>query len=182
MYVYCLFCMTQRCKVIAQLLEIRGVERAFSPQIVRKQRVKGENVKKRFDLLPGYVFLYSEERLPDYSFFCGMDGIIRRVGKTDKGYELAGPDLDFAMKLLEKDGLVESMKLYHSGDEVRLEDPLFAGCEGKLIKIDYRKERAKVAFVFDNALREIWVSLDEVKHIRTPEGELKDAVSERIQE
>lgn len=182
MYVYCLFCMTQRCKVIAQLLEIRGVQRAFSPQIVRKQRVKGENVKKRFDLLPGYVFLYSEERLQDYSFFCGMDGVIRRVGKTETGYELAGSDLDFALKLLEKDGLVEGMKLYHSGDEVRLEDPLFSGCEGQIIKIDYRKERAKVAFVFDNAQREIWVSLDEVKHIHLPEGELKDAISEPIQE
>lgn len=182
MYVYCLFCMTQRCKVIAQLLEIRGVQRAFSPQIVRKQRVKGENVKKRFDLLPGYVFLYSEERLQDYSFFYGMDGVIRRVGRTETGYELAGSDLDFALKLLEKDGLVEGMKLYHSGDEVRLEDPLFSGCEGQIIKIDYRKERAKVAFVFDNAQREIWVSLDEVKHIHLPEGELKDAISEPLQE
>ena len=182
MYVYCLFCLTQRCRVIAQLLEIRGAERAFSPQIIRKQRVQGENVKKKFDLLPGYVFLYSEERLADYSMFSGIDGVIRRVGKTEKGYELAGPDLDFAMKLLEKDGLVEGMKLYHSGDEVRLEDPLFNGCEGKVLKVDYRKERAKVAFVFDNTQREIWVSLDEVKHIHMPEGELKDAIAERIQE
>ena len=111
-----------------------------------------------------------------------MDGVIRRVGRTESGYELAGSDLDFAMKLYEKDGLVEGMKLYRSGDEVRLEDPLFNGCEGKVIKIDYRKERAKVAFVFDNVQREIWVSLDEVKHIHTPEGELKDAISERIQQ
>lgn len=164
MYAYCLFCMTQRCKVIAQLLEIRGVNRAFSPQIIRKQRKKGENLKKRFDLLPGYVFLYSDERLVDYTLFCGMDGVIRRVGRTETGYELAGSDLDFAMKLLEKDGLVEGMKLYHSGDEVRLEDPLFAGCEGQVVEVDYRKERAKVAFVFDNAKREIWVSLDEIHH------------------
>ena len=182
MFAYCLFCMPQRCRVIAQLLEIRGVDRAFSPQIIRKHRLKGENVKKRFDLLPGYVFLYSEKRLTDYTLFCGMDGVIRRVGRTEQGYELAGSDLDFAMKLYEKDGLVEGMKLYHSGDEVRLEDPLFNGCEGKVIKIDYRKERAKVAFVFDNAQREIWVSLDEVKHIHTPEGELKNAISERIQQ
>ena len=31
MYAYCLFCATQRCKTIAKLLEIRGVDRAFSP-------------------------------------------------------------------------------------------------------------------------------------------------------
>ena len=83
MYAYCLFCRTQRCKVIAQLMEIRGAYRAFSPQIIRKQRKQGENVKRQFDLLPGYVFVYSEEPMTDYREFFGMDGVIRRVGKTD---------------------------------------------------------------------------------------------------
>ena len=182
MYAYCLFCVTQRCRVIAKLMEIRGVKRAFSPQIIRKQRKKGENVRKRFDLLPGYVFLYSEERLVDYTLFCGMDGVIRRVGQTEKGYELEGSDLDFAMKLLAKDGLVEGMILYRSGDEVKLQDTLFNGCEGKIIEIDYRKERAKVSFVFDQTEREIWVALEDVKHTRRPEGEARNAIIECLQE
>lgn len=163
MYAYCLFCITQRCKVIAKLMEIRGVQKAFSPQIVRKQRVKGVNEKRQYDLLPGYVFLFNEERLTDYTLFCGMDGVIRRVGKTEKGYELAGSDYDFAMQLYEKDGLVGSMELYQNGNEVRLLNSLFDGCEGKIVKIDYKKERAKVEFVFDNVKREIWVSLEEIQ-------------------
>ena len=171
MYAYCLFCRTQRCKIIAKLLEIRGAGRAFSPQIIRKQRKQGENVRKLFDLLPGYVFIYSEERLTDYMLFYGMDGVIRRVGRTETGYELSGPDLDFAMKLLEKDGIVGGMKACHIGDNVTLEDPLFSGCEGRVTTVDYRKERAKVEFVFDNAKRDIWVSLDEVIHLPAPEGE-----------
>lgn len=168
MYAYCLFCVPQRCKVIAKLMEVRGVDRAFAPQIIRKQRKQGVNVKHQYDLLPGYVFLFSEERLTDYRLFCGMDGVLRRVGKTEDGYELAGPDFDFAMRLLEKDGLVGGMTACRLGDEVTLEDPLFNGCEGKVVSIDYRKERAQVAFVFDHAQREIWVSLDEVKHLKNP--------------
>ena len=54
-------------------------------------------------------------------------------------------------------------------------DPLFSSCEGEVVAIDYRKERAKVAFVFDNAKREIWVSLDGVKHLSAPEGELLES-------
>ena len=181
MYAYCLFCLTQRCKVIAKLMEIRGADRAFSPQIIRKQRKQGENIKKQFDLLPGYVFIYSEERLTDYRMFYGMDGVVRRVGRTEHGYELAGSDLDFALKLLEKGGIVGGMTACHIGDEVKLEDPLFSGCEGKVIAIDYRKERAKVEFVFDNTKRDIWVALDEVKHLDGAEGGLlQDAVTECI--
>ena len=158
-----MFCLTQRCKVIAKLMEIRGAERAFSPQIIRKQRKQGENVKKQFDLLPGYVFIYNEERLTDYRFFFGIDGVLRRVGRTETGYELAGADLDFAMKLLEKDGAVGAMKTCREGDEVMLEDPLFSGCEGRVTTVDYRKERAKVEFVFDRNSCSSWISLEDVK-------------------
>ena len=169
MYAYCLFCLTQRCKVIAQLMEIRGADRAFSPQIIRKQRKKGENIEKRFDLLPGYVFIYSKERMTDYREFYGMDGVIRRVGRRDDGYELEGSDLDFAMKLLEKDGLVGSMKTCKIGDQVVLEDPLFNGCQGKVTRIDNRKQRARVDFVFDKMNCHTWISLDNMKGPSAPE-------------
>ena len=163
--------MTQRCAVIAKLMEIRGAYRAFSPRIIRKQRKKGENIERSIDLLPGYAFLYSEERLTDYSLFSGIDGVIRRVGRREEGYELEGPDLDFAMKLLEKDGLVGAMKVCRVGDDVTLEDPLFSGCQGRVAEIDYRKERAKVEFVFDRNSCSTWVSLEDVKRLQKAEGE-----------
>lgn len=163
MYAYCLFCVTQRCKVIAKLMEIRGAARAFSPQIVRRQRKQGENRDVTFDLLPGYVFIFSEEKWTDYRQFFGMDGVIRRVGRRDDGYELEGADLDFAMRLLEKDGLVGAVQTCVTGDTVTLSDPLFNGCQGRVTKIDYRKERARVDFVFDKAPCHTWISLDLVK-------------------
>lgn len=173
MYAYCLFCMTQRCRVIARLMEIRGVDRAFSPRIEQRHRKQGENKKTTKDLLPGYVFLYSETRLKDYYSLCGgIDGVIRLVGKQDDGYELAGSDLDIAMRLLEKDGLVGPMTLCRVGDTVTLEDPLFNGCQGRVTEIDYRKERARVDFVFDRNNCHTWVSLDGVKG-RTESGEEK---------
>ena len=169
MYAYCLFCLTQRCKVIAKLMEIRGVDRAFSPQIIRRQRKDGKNERRSYDLLPGYVFIYNEERLTDYQLFYGMHGVIRRVGRTENGYELAGSDLDFAMQLLEKDGVVGSLKICREGDEVVLEDPLFRGCQGKITKIDWRKERARVDFVFEKNPCHAWISLDNVHSLAKPE-------------
>ncbi len=163
MYVYCLFCRTQRCGRIAQLMEIRGINRAFSPQILHKQRKQGENLDRRNDLLPGYVFLFHEERLTDYTFFNGIDGVIRRVGRTETGYELEGSDREFAMSLLEKNGLVGAMKLVQIGETVRLEDPLFEHSEGVVTRIDWRKERARVDFRFDGNDCHTWVALDGIK-------------------
>ena len=52
LYAYCLFCRTQRCEKIARVLEVKGMARAFSPRILQRQRVKGENIRKYADFLP----------------------------------------------------------------------------------------------------------------------------------
>ena len=163
MYVYCLFCRTQRCKRIAQLMEIRGVKRAFSPQILRKIRKQGENRKETADLLPGYVFLFNEEQLADYRMFFGIDGVIRRVGRAEEWYELKGTDREFALSLLEKDGTVGAMQLVEIGETVKLDDPLFSRSEGRITKIDYRKERARVDFRFDGNDCHTWVALEDLR-------------------
>ena len=169
MYAYCLFCRTQRCTRIAQLMEIRGADRAFSPKILSKYRKEGRNMDRERDLLPGYVFLFSEERIIDYAMFAGIDGVIRRVGRTESGYELEGPDRDFAFGLLEKDGKVGALKMVAVGETVRLEDTLFDGSEGVITKIDYRKERARVDFTFRGNECHTWVALEDVKKMSGPD-------------
>ena len=170
MYAYCLFCRTQRCTRIARLMEIRGVDRAFSPKILSKQRKEGKNVDRERDLLPGYVFLFSEERLTDYEKFAGIDGVIRRVGRTETGYELEGSDREFAFGLLEKDGRVGALKMVKIGETVRLEDSLFDGSEGVITKIDYRKERARVDFKFEGNACHAWVAIDGVRRVEEAPG------------
>jgi transcription antitermination factor NusG len=163
MNVYCLFCRTQRCSRIAQLMEIRGVDKAFSPKILSRQRKEGKNLDRERDLLPGYVFLFNEERIIDYEIFSGIDGVIRRVGRTETGYELEGADREFALGLLEKEGRVGALNMVKIGETVRLEDTLFDGSEGVITKIDYRKERARVDFRFDGNACHTWVAIDGIR-------------------
>ena len=169
LYAYCLFCRTQRCEKIARVLEVKGMARAFSPRILQRQRVKGENIRKYADFLPGYVFAFSEEPLMDYSVFFGIDGVIRKVGQADENYELQGSDREFALELLEKDGIVGGMRMVKIGEDVTLDDPLFAGNRGKVTRIDYRKERARVDFTFRGNECHTWVALEDVKKTPGPE-------------
>ena len=169
MYAYCLFCRTQRCSRIAQLLEIRenGVRKAFSPKILSRQRKQGLNIDRERDLLPGYVFLFSDERLIDYETFAGIDGVIRRVGRTESGYELEGTDREFALSLLGSGGKVGALKMINVGETVQLENSLFDGSEGVVTKIDYRKERARVDFRFDGNDCHSWIAIDGIRPMKT---------------
>lgn len=158
MYAYCLFCQTQKCKYIASVLEQKGVLRAFSPQIIKRQRIQGANVDKQYDLLPGYVFVYSETEMIDNTLFYRVDGLIRRLGTVDNRFALEGGDLDFALHLYEKNGIVGQVTVFKIGDQVRLDDPLFNGCSGTITEMDYRKERAKVSYRFAGMNCFTWVA------------------------
>ena len=164
MYAYCLFCETQRCKTIAYLLERRGIaDRAFSPQIIKRRRVQGKNVDWPYDLLPGYVFLFRETPLEDFTPSYGIAGILRRIGDPEKSWALSAGDLDFAQGLLRRDGAVGQMTVFRAGDEVRLDDPLFNGCAGRITRIDYRKRRARVDYHFAGMDCFTWIAVDLIE-------------------
>ena len=162
MFAYCVYCQPQRCGQIARLLEVRGADRAISPQVISRHRKQGRMIEDQHDLLPGYVFIYMEQKLKSYELFSGVSGIIRRVenqfGFDGLGYE----DYEFAMNLLQKDGTVGAIKAIKEGDTVRVLDPLFERFNGVIVAIDYRKQRAKVRFRFDGQEWEIWVACDVV--------------------
>lgn len=160
-YCYCLFCETNKCKKAAFLLERNGIDRAFSPQIVKRQRKNGKNIDMLFDLLPGYVFAYHSERITEPSLL-KTDGVIRILGSADDDYCLDGNDLSFANALLERNGVIDVMRILRVGDKVMLSEPLFFGVEGSVVKIDYRKQRAKVEFPFAGALCSTWVACEVV--------------------
>lgn len=160
MHAYCLFCQTQKCKSIAMTLEKQCILRAFAPQIYKRQRIRGKIEDKLFDLLPGYIFLFSEKALENLGCFRGIDGIIRRIGTPENHFELAGSDYDFAMNLYRKEGLVGQVKVYKEGDTVRMEDPLFNGCSGRITQIDYRKRRARVEYQFAGMSCFTWIACD----------------------
>ena len=158
MFVNCLFCQTQRCRRIAELLEKRGAVRAFSPQIVSRQRKQGKNEDVYHDMLPGYVFVYLHHKLDDYGLFSGVDGIVRILGRNNGLLGLTGADLDFAIGLFQRNGIVGVATVIKKGDTVRIQEALFERYEGVIDAIDYRKQRVKVKFNFDDQERTVWMA------------------------
>ena len=62
---YCLFCETQKCAIIAQVIERCWNIYCISPEIVQRKWVRGSAQEVRQALLPGYIFLYPEETMTD---------------------------------------------------------------------------------------------------------------------
>lgn len=161
---YCLFCETLKCKKVAFLLEKSGIDHAFSPQIIKRQRKQGKNIDLMFDLIPGYVFAFTCSPLKDAAIL-RVDGVIKLLGVPEYGYCLDGEDHAFALELLKRNGIVDVIKAIRIGDTVKLVDDLFYGCEAEIVQIDYRKQRAKVVYSFAGLFCSSWVACDVIDSV-----------------
>lgn len=156
MYAYCLFCETNRCSAIADLISRNFHCYCLSPQIIQRKWVKGIPTEESHDWLPGYIFLYSEEKIhPQFP----ISGIIRCLGNG----ELAGNDLKFAEMLYQRNGVMGMIALIQEGDRCIVADPAWHDVQGKVVKIDSERKRCCVEFLFDEIKRTIWVGYEMIR-------------------
>ncbi len=156
MFAYCFFCETQRCKLIAELIQKNYGYTCFAPQIIQRKWVKGVPTEQTHDWLPGYIFVFSSEKINPRIV---IDGIIRCLGNE----ELSGQDLDFAEMLYQKGGIIGSVPLVQEGECCLLSDPSWTGMHGKVIKLDHGRKRCCIQFEFDGITRTIWVGYELAK-------------------
>ena len=153
---YCLFCETQKCATIAQLVKrCWGIPCIF-PENVQRKWVKGTPQEVRHSMLPGYIFLYPEEPLER---LIRIPGIIRTLGNG----ELRDEDLAFATMLKEHSGIIGTVHLVEIGERCTITDPLWQKAEGKVIKIDRGRKRCCVEFTFDDVRRTVWLGYDLIE-------------------
>ena len=153
MHAYCLFCETQRCRIIAAYIRKSCGYCCFAPQIIQRKWVRGIPTEEKHDWLPGYVFLFTEEPItPRFE----VDGIIRWIGQD----ELKGQDLAFAEGLYRQHGVLGSVHLVQLGARCSIADPGWEGMNGTVIRLDRGRKRCCVEFSFDGIPRRVWGGYD----------------------
>lgn len=163
MHYYCLHCQTQKNRQISEMLKkIAGVD-TIRPQITQRRWIKGRQELVLHEYLPGYLFIYSEEPLDSFYEINRINGVFRILGLKENGYELTGSDLAFAQMLHNMDGVIGIMRAYQEGEIVKLDNSLFGGFEGRIVRLDRRKGRAQIEFDFDESTQRVWVGYEMIE-------------------
>lgn len=122
-----------------------------------------------FPLLPGYVFVYSNEERAAYYGFSGVRYILRTLTYADTRQDvLIGRDREFADWLWEWNGCVGALKVLKIGDRVEIADDAFRKLGGRITRIDRRRKAVRITFEPMSLFREIWLAYEWI------EGEDKD--------
>lgn len=161
MNAYCLFCNTaRRDQVAGDVRRLMGAE-ALVPKILRRKWIRGEVCDTTEDYLPGYLFIYSDAPLEDFSPLFRMADVYRVLGARELGYRLTGQDLAFAEMLRGVGGTIGALKACQVGDRVALAEGALGGVSGEIIRLD-RRGRALVRFGFDGAPVQSWVAIERI--------------------
>lgn len=162
MRTYCLFCETQKCNYVARKAGLDFGCTAIYPKQVQHTWSKGKMVDIEHDLLPGYVFLYTENAPLDIRRVRSIQGVIRCLCSMEKQYELTGDDEQFALMLLHNHGILGKTKVYEEGQMIRICEGAFEGLETKILKVNRQKKRMQIEIPFANAFVKTWVEFDLV--------------------
>lgn len=171
MFTYCLFCETVKCGFVAadaeRTLNCRAIKPIQVQHTWRKENGVGGYVDIEHDLLPGYVFLYAEEKL-EIRNIKALQGVIR-VLETETGvYELTGADELFAAMLYHKDGVVGKTKVYQEGERIRIADKAYKGLETVILKVNKKNMRMLIEIPFAKTPVKTWVEYEMVTPLEAP--------------
>lgn len=145
--VRCLMVETGEEKKVMQLLHVRRLGRGLFPQRVRIRKIRGVWRRDRLRLLPGYVFVYTdEEEIPIWKYQ-GMEHVLKvlRYDREPNGY-LRGYDLDFANAICELDGKLDILEAVNEEGFIRITDKLLKQLHGEVISVDKGKRLVKIRF------------------------------------
>ena len=163
MHCYCIFCDTNKCDTAAKMAESFYSVKAVSPMITKRHKIKGKLVDVERQLMPGYIFLFSEDPVESFDKLRRIDGFYRLLGRKEDGYELEGDDRHSALRIYGTNGLIPPQKIYKEGDRVTLGPELFAGMQGTIRKYEKNNKRILVEFKFENTSRLVWVAADLIE-------------------
>ena len=163
-YIRCAFCLTGNEKSVAWKIGNKGLGRVLIPQKVKPFRVNGQWIDKTELLMPGYLFVFTEEKYP-FSDLKAVDGVIRVLtyGEQDNEGYLQGRDLDFAEWLDKEDGLIGKLDAIQEGDFVRITDGALQEMQGKVIGMNRHRHTVQVEVTLFNATRTVWLGYEVVE-------------------
>ena len=157
---YCVFCRTGSELLVAESIRQRFPQlSALAPVKILPEKRAGQWHDQTKALLPGYVFVYSEDELPFDLRHKTRD--LYMVLQYERGIRtLTGPDEEYAMWLLRHEGVIEPSKVLSVGSAITVLSGPMTDFGGKIVRLDKHKRRAWVEFEFDGVKRVISIGAE----------------------
>ena len=166
--VRCLFCETGKEMRVARMIHENDWGQAIFARRVRYVKRSGVWRQVEDPLLPGYVFVYSEEKA-DRIDYHGIPHVIRVLRYENGTESLMGSDRTFADWLWRMNGEIGVIQTILVGDRVEIADGVFRELHGKILHINKRQRKVYVSLETQSIPIHTWLTYEQVEKIQERE-------------
>jgi transcriptional antiterminator NusG len=165
---YVLFVNTNQEEKVKRILEKEVVNQYqfIVPTRELRERKDGKwhSVKRR--LFPGYVLVKGIMSIETYYKFKTIPGIIKLLSGEEEFLTVDEKELKVLKILIDNDdNNIGISTLYKENDVIKIIAGPLMGMEGQIVKVDFRKGRAKVSLSFMNEERIVELGIEVVDKI-----------------
>jgi len=141
----------------------------MNPILIKRKWVDGEFKEVKYPLLSGYIFLFSNEQM-DPTVVHRLGGVQRVLQYGDKIFALAGYDEQLARWLARYDGRIGISQAIRVGNRIQVVEGPMKDNVGRILKVDMRKQCAKMEFQFCGSTFTVWTNFVWVETPPLPAG------------
>jgi transcription termination/antitermination protein NusG len=163
---------------VRRLLPFLGKDRLILPKKLMPIRRKGIKSKELQPLFPGYLFLQSESILAEASVYWAIrrtEGFIRFLRDSASPSPLSERDLGLIRQFISFGKYADTSKVtFDENDRIVVQEGPLKGLEGRIIKVNRRKGRAKVRFDLYETSYPIDLGFEVVERVKSGGGEVDE--------
>ncbi len=132
-----------------------------------KIRRAGKVRLEKKPLFPGYIFVETEELIPElYLGLRSIDGLLRILPDNHRIQPLPPDHREMIGRLIHRGGVLELSKVrFNENGRIQVISGPLEGLEGKIIKVDRRKQRARIRLDMYDASHMIDLGFEELQSI-----------------
>lgn len=141
---YVIHCFTGKEDEVRSKVKGTDIIKAIVPRRMMKERRKGVWRMIERVIFPGYVFVEAEMTPQAYYDIRCIPGVMRILGGTGRPQPLPEDEVSLLIKLAQDGEPLGLSEVFVEGEKVTVISGPLKGLEGKIVKLDARRFRAKV--------------------------------------
>ena len=147
---YALFVKTGEENKVKERLDFRfgGNPEVKIPKKIIKERKNGKWYKRIRNLFPGYIFIHGVLDEHNYEKLWRVPGLYKLLCTDREPVQIPRREIEVFSHLFDDDDTIGESDIFFEGDKITIVNGPLTSLQGRILKVDKRKGRARVILEF----------------------------------
>ena len=166
---YAVFVKTGEENKVKQRLDYRfkGNPAVKVPKKIIKERKQGKWYRRARNLFPGYIFIHGILDASSYKKLRQVPGLYKLLCTDREPVRIPRKEIEVFSHLFDEEDVIQESDIFMEGDRVTIINGPLTALEGKILKVDKRKKRARVLISFLGEERVIDLGINLIEAVNS---------------